>query len=151
MTISVLAAARRLCETSGWKLSNLELQKILYLSHMIWLGRHEGKIPLIKEYFEAWDYGPVVPTLYHAAKVFGSSPVRNVFHGARDELSAEHKAGLDEAIRGTEGLRPGQLVAITHWEKGAWAKNYRPGASRSLIANQDIYEEYKERLSATGK
>jgi uncharacterized phage-associated protein len=78
MAISVLSAGRTLCELRGWSVSNLELQKILYLAHMYYLGRHGG--PLIREEFEAWDYGPVVPELYHHVKGFGGGPVRNVFH-----------------------------------------------------------------------
>mgnify|MGYP006283548483 CR=1 FL=1 len=77
MTVSVLSAAKRLAARSGWTLSNLELQKILYLAHMVHLGRTDGA-PLVHGLFEAWDYGPVHPDLYHRVKIFGSSPVKNI-------------------------------------------------------------------------
>lgn len=38
MTVSVLAAAKRLAQRSNWSLSNLELQNILYLAHMFYMG-----------------------------------------------------------------------------------------------------------------
>jgi len=38
MTVSASAAAKRMCERSGWTLSNLELQKLLYIAHMFHLG-----------------------------------------------------------------------------------------------------------------
>ena len=82
MSISVSAAAKRLCERSGWSLTNLKLQKLLYISHMFHLGK-TGE-PLVNGHFEAWDYGPVSPFLYHKVKVFGSSPVENIFHSTPD-------------------------------------------------------------------
>ena len=73
MTITAQSAASRACCRSGWSLSNLELQKILYVGQMLYLGRYNE--PLVNEVFEAWDYGPVLPTIYHSAKMFGRSPV----------------------------------------------------------------------------
>ena len=77
---SVYSVAKTFAELSGWTLSNLELNKLCYLAHMIKLGKTDGKEGLVKDAFEAWDYGPVSPALYHRAKSFGSSAVRNVFH-----------------------------------------------------------------------
>ena len=78
MSVSSLSAARLVCELRDWKVSNLELQKILYIAHMIYLGNES--VPLIDENFEAWDYGPVIPELYQHVKGFGAKPVGNVFH-----------------------------------------------------------------------
>lgn len=144
MTVSVFAAAKRLGEKSGWSLSNLEMQKLLYLAHMFHLGHHEE--PLVSGLFEAWDYGPVHPSLYHRAKVFGSSPVENVFHSAPDLDDGTEAELLDDAVEQLSHNRPGRLVAITHWDQGAWAKNYVPGERGIVIPNEDILEEYKERV-----
>lgn len=38
MTVSVLSAAKTLAEMTDWNLSNLEMNKILYLAHMLRLG-----------------------------------------------------------------------------------------------------------------
>ena len=74
MTVNVLNAAAHLIERSNQSLSNLELQKLLYLAHMFYMGRYDGE-PLVHGEFEAWDYGPVHPTLYQRARTFGSNPV----------------------------------------------------------------------------
>lgn len=142
MTIPVLVAAKRLAERSGWSLSNLELQKILYLAHMFHLGR-TGE-PLVAGNFQAWEYGPVHPELYHHAKIFGSSPVENVFHSVPTLPEGPEAAIIDEALRGLQSARPGQLVAATHRKDGAWDKNYVPGARGIVIPNHHILEEYNE-------
>ena len=147
MTVPALAAAKRLAERSGWSLSNLELQKLLYLAHMFHLGQF--KTPLTQGQFEAWDYGPVHPELYHRVKIFGSSPVSNVFHLVEDLPDGTEAKLLDDAVDQLSHNRPGKLVAITHWEKGAWAKHYTPGARGVVISNEDILEEYRERERAS--
>lgn len=147
MAVHALAAAKRICEQSGWSLSNLELQKILYIAHMYYLGKTE--IPLVTGHFEAWDYGPVNPAVYHEAKVFGRSPVGNIFHDVEDLGDSDEREILDEVVQVFADHTPGRLVAITHWDKGAWAKNYTPGMRNNLISNKDIIQEFKDRTNAS--
>ncbi len=135
MTISVFDAAKRLCQESNWAISNLELQKLLYIAHMLHLGEH-GE-PLIHEYFEAWNYGPVQPSLYHHAKVFGSSPVKNIFHSAEDIPPSTESTLLDQVVAQFSHRTAAWLVAVTHWQKGAWANNYKSGAKGIIIPNAD--------------
>jgi len=141
MPISILSAAKYLAAKSGWSLSNLELQKILYLAHMFHLGRH-GK-PLVRETFEAWDYGPVQPALYHKAKMFGSDPVKNIFHSIPDIPAGTEREIIDEALISLGNAGPGRLVNATHHEGGAWYRNYLPGIRHCIIPNEDILAEYR--------
>lgn len=141
MTISVLSAARLLGLKSGWTLSNLELQKIIYLAHMFYLGR-AGQ-PLVAGNFEAWDYGPIHPSLYHRAKVFGSDPVGNVFHDAPNVPEGAARSILEEAYEKLGSAGPGRLVKATHRPNGAWAINYIPGVRGRVISNHDILAEYR--------
>jgi len=60
-------------DRSGINVTNLALQKLLYFAHSIFLI--ESKHPLVSGYFEAWQYGPVHPTVYSAFKTAGSSPI----------------------------------------------------------------------------
>lgn len=142
MTIPVLSAAKRLAKRSGWSLSNLELQKLLYLSHMFYLGRTGGE-PLVPGYFEAWDYGPVHPNLYHRVKVFGADPVGNVFHANPEPSDGPEAAILDEAYDKLGNAGPGRLVNATHRAGGAWDINYTPGVRHCIIPNSDILNEYR--------
>ena len=49
MSVSALSAAKTFCELRDWKISNLELQKLLYIAQMLHLGRYGT--PLISERF----------------------------------------------------------------------------------------------------
>lgn len=146
MAISALSAARRLCDRSGWTISNLELQKYLYIAHMLHLGTIDR--PLIGGFFEAWDYGPVQRDVYQAAKVFGRSPIKDIFRGVPEAPEGTESATLDDALRQLKDAAPGRLVAITHWENGAWAKHYHPGKRNAVIPNSDIRQEYLDRMNA---
>ncbi|WP_158922985.1 type II toxin-antitoxin system antitoxin SocA domain-containing protein [Acidisphaera sp. S103] len=77
MAISTASAAATACKLRNRQLSNLALQKVLYIAHMVHLGR--CKDPLVDERFQAWDYGPVLPSLYRPVRMFGSEPVRDIF------------------------------------------------------------------------
>ena len=83
MAVSSITAGRYACKMSGWTITNLKLQKILYIAHMVYVGRTDGTV-LIDEMFEAWDFGPVLPNLYHRVKILVTarsgtfSPMRSI-------------------------------------------------------------------------
>lgn len=141
MTVNVFAAAKRLAKRSGWTLTNLEIQKILYLAQMFYLGRTGGE-PLITGEFEAWDYGPVHPTLYHRIKIYGSEPVGNVFHNVADIPDGPEAEIIDEAYDSLGQVGASRLVKATHRPGGAWEKHYLQGARNCVMSNADILQEY---------
>ena len=143
MAISTPAAARAVCELRDWQVSNLALQKILYVAQMVHLGRHE--LPLLPESFEPWDYGPVIPSLYRQVRMFGAQPVKDVFYGVRPIPEGAEKATLSEVVPFLASFTPGQLVNLTHWQNGAWAKFYRPSTRGISIPNQAIADEFRAR------
>ena len=138
-------AAKHLCEKSNWTLTNLKLRKLLYLADMNYVGQTGQR--LINEDFEAWDYGPVLPSVYHACKSFGSKAVPNVFWGVGSIANTNEAAWLDVAWDSLKDQTPGQLVENTHWNRGAWAKRYVPGAKGVKIQTGDMVDEYRNRVS----
>lgn len=144
MPVSILSAAKRLGERSGWTLTNLQMQKMSYIAHMFHLG--ETNEPLVDGTFQAWDLGPVHPVLYHAVKRYGADPVQPDALAHVNSVSDDHPGAkqLDAAV---DQLPRNKLVAITHWKGGAWAKNYEPFSRNALIPNEDILAEYNLRLA----
>lgn len=63
-----------LAASKGEALSPMKLQKLVYYAHG-WYAGYTSK-PLIDEAVEAWQYGPVIPSLYHEFKQFGSAPIK---------------------------------------------------------------------------
>lgn len=78
-------------------------------------------------------------------KVYGASPVGNLFHAISDVADGTTEANiLDEALDALASSGPGRLVAATHRKGGAWDRNYVPGGRNIVIPNEDILREYQE-------
>ncbi|MBN9022457.1 MAG: SocA family protein [Rhizobiales bacterium] len=113
----------------GWTITNLALQKLLYFAHGIHLSKK--KRPLVSGYFEAWQYGPVHPSVYRAFKPSGSAPI-NSRASARDPLTG-HTRDLpkptdlevidlvSDVMRSYGRLSPGRLVDLSHAKDAPWA------------------------------
>ena len=61
-------------EVKDYGISNLKLQKILYLIQAYSLIH--TKKPCFSEDIEAWDFGPVIPEVYRKYKQFGSTDIQ---------------------------------------------------------------------------
>jgi uncharacterized phage-associated protein len=58
------------------ELTNLKLQKLLFLSHAIHLMETER--PLVNSVFEAWKFGPVNRESYNAFRGFRDKPITSL-------------------------------------------------------------------------
>lgn len=63
-----------LAAASGQSITPMKLQKLVYYAHGWYAGYTQQ--PLINEPVEAWQYGPVIPSLYHEFKRFGSGTIK---------------------------------------------------------------------------
>ena len=57
----------------GTELTPMKLVKLVYIAHGWYLGITDQ--PLLTEVPQAWQYGPVVPTVYHSFKSYGNGQV----------------------------------------------------------------------------
>lgn len=145
----LFSAAKKICTLGNWEVTNLQLQKIIYFTQMFFLAKESG-LHLADGEFEAWSYGPVHPELYEKVKIFGASPIQNVFHAYDESIFKEEEL---ETINGVwDSLKDktaGELVRITHAKIGAWSKHYESGRYNVPIPNQSILDEYYERTKST--
>ena len=139
---SVMSVAKTICEVCNWKISNLKLQKIMYILQLVYMGTHNGK-PLFTSDFEAWDYGPVIPELYHTLKMFGAENVEDIFWNAEDISNQEKMDFIKTNAPILAKLTSSQLVNITHRENTAWNKKYIPNKKNIPITTDDIMDEFK--------
>ena len=143
MPLTAMQAARKICEHGSWKTTNLGLQKILYLAQMLFMGENNGA-RLADTDFEAWDYGPVSPEVYQRVRIFGANPIhQDIFFNEPRPNDGLREAYLHNVCTYLTGKKPGELVSITHWKNGAWAKNYKPGTHGIVIPDKDILDEYR--------
>jgi len=54
-------------------LTNASVNKLLYFSHGLYLQRKGRR--LVKNAFEAWEYGPVIPAVFEAFRSNGKNPI----------------------------------------------------------------------------
>src|SRR5256885_15287234 len=61
---------------SNKSVTPMKLQKLIYFAHgWYWAIKNE---PLIDESVEAWKYGPVIPSVYHAFKHYGTDSIKSL-------------------------------------------------------------------------
>ena len=78
-----------LAKEQGEILTAMKLIKLVFIAHG-WHLAIAGE-PLINEHPEAWKYGPVVPSLYHHFKRFGSGPITKKAHSYRFKRGGGYK------------------------------------------------------------
>ena len=139
-------------ERTSQPVTNLALQKLLYFAHALFLI--ERKEPLVSGYFEAWQYGPVHPTVYQSFKCAGDQPIAframatHVLTGERtaivpiaDPKIARH---IQRIMMFYGGLTPGRLVEISHARGAPWdfvVENSRGTLSLGLRIPDDLIRE----------
>lgn len=145
--MTALQAARYACRASGWTLTHLQLQKILYFACMIYIGEHDG-CPLIRgDSFEARKYGPVLPSVYRAVRGFGQGPIMwDVFFAASYPRDGDETQTLSVAVAKLGNVVPTVLVSLVHDEASAWKKLRRDGHHRVLISRRMMMQEYVDRF-----
>jgi len=124
---------------------NLKLQKLLYYSQAVHLVLHD-KEPLFKEDIEAWDYGPVVPLVYHAYKQYGfdTIPVEET----PVMLELEEMRAVDMTLECFGEMSGPALIHQTHGEL-PWKDAYKPGRPSSVISIDAMYNFFIKYLDFT--
>jgi uncharacterized phage-associated protein len=139
-------------------IDQMKLHKLVYFAHGWNLGLFDQA--LIDEEIEAWDYGPVVPSLYHEFKEFGSRPITEV--ATKYEMTAPGKVrivtphvdaadsqadALLRRIAEVYGRRSGPaLSALTHLPDSPWTqiRQKYPGIRGVGIPNDLIRSYFRE-------
>lgn len=123
--------------SQGREVSNLRLQKLLYFIQALVLVETDG--PCFLDEMQAWEYGPVVPNVYHIFKIFGSLDIREKEEAP---LIEEKIAGyIKEMIDFCKDFPTSQLVEITH-KQDPWIQARKRGL-KSVITTTSIRDYFK--------
>lgn len=128
-------------------ISNLKLQKILYFIQADFLV-NQGHECFVED-IEAWDFGPVVPSVYHAYKHYGGSyiPSSNAslftnYNTYASSINENDKKRIINMIKACTGHSAAKLVEITH-SQAPWKNVYKPYMN-NVISKEMIADYFRE-------
>jgi uncharacterized phage-associated protein len=133
----------------GLSLTNLKLHKLLYLAHGLMLAKYERPL-LDDEPFAAWKYGPVVESLYHDLKVFGSNTINadSPFIASWPSLErrSQEEHAVESILKQFGAKSAGTLIDITHRPDGPWHSVFDAYTPSITIDDDKIKEYFKKHL-----
>jgi uncharacterized phage-associated protein len=97
--------------------SNLKLQKLCYYAQGLCSAMRGA--PLFRDRIEAWDHGPVVPSLYHQYKQYGSQPIPSVTDFTWADLEHADRQALSDIYDYYAQFSAWRLRNMTH-EEAPW-------------------------------
>lgn len=121
-------------------ITNLKLQKVLYFAQAYFLAKL-GK-PLFSDNIEAWEYGPVVPSVYRKYRENGSNPI--IVEEDKSSIAEEDKEALQKIWNTFGGYSASKLVDIVHAHT-PWKDAYQ--TSSKVISNKALKNYYTPLLN----
>ncbi len=139
----------------GYDLTQLKLLKIVYIGYG-WVLALTGE-KLFSTKIQAWQHGPVVPSLYHEFKEFGRSPITALatsldedFEVTTPEIPTSDKDTqfiLGRVWDVYKDLGGWELRDMTHEHDTPWSKVYIEGERNRSLRDDDIRAYYNEKLT----
>lgn len=124
----ILWSAREFLKVD-YDVSNMKLNKLLYYIQMISIGRYN--IKMFDEQIEAWQHGPVIPSVYHRYKDNYSNAITPPSINPTNKLSNIQVSVIDEVIKRYGAMSAYQLRNMTHSEM-PWQNAISRGKSSEI-------------------
>ena len=124
-------------------ISNLKLQKLCYYAQGFHLAIYGTR--LFNEDIQAWQHGPVVPSLYRKYKDAGKSCLMPDDDFDSNILPAEIVDLLNEVYQNYGQFSAWRLRDMTHQES-PWKTSYNK-TSDDVISDEKLIEFFKTRLA----
>ncbi len=123
----------------------MKLQKLIYFVYRDYLK--ETNKGLFEERFEAWRYGPVLPSVYQVFKNYGSNSIKNyateddgkTVYTVDEDSSPVFKQIMNNVWKEGKKFNGIYLSTLTHRPESAWYKAVRK--NETCLSNDDIREE----------
>lgn len=140
----VADAILKIAKAQGKSLTPMQLVKLTYIADGWSMALRDKS--LFNNRVEAWQYGPVIPDLYHATKVFGRRPIPLDVVGDANEIdvSDEDKKFLEAVYNKYSKLDGIALSYLTHRAGTPWTQAYEPDIRNIEIPKHLIARHYKE-------
>ena len=138
-------------------LTQMQIQKLVYISHGFHLALTNE--PLIDENVQAWQYGPVISSLYDEFRGFGNQPItrKATTTTIDDDFNAIHTTPIitdDQTSRLVNAVwdkykiySGANLSNLTHQDGTPWSIAFDNNKPSSTIDNQTIQNYYSQLLA----
>jgi uncharacterized phage-associated protein len=135
-------------------LTQMSLLKLIYFAHGWHLAKCDG--PLVRQHFEAWEYGPVIKIVRDEFLQFGDEAITgratrfNLLQGQRSlvypRLAEEDQAFVSTIFAAYHGYSAWQLSDLTHEAGSPWDRLWNCHAPIGRLAlrirNDDIRDHF---------
>ncbi len=157
--LNVLNVARYVINYSNqqdYGISNLRLQKLLYFIQAHYLTCTDSDSPCFSDEIEAWDFGPVIPAVYHEFKRFGSGNIptitsyivfddKDIWSAHSVEFDNESipkcdQEKINKVVDKFSSYSTTSLVSLTHNQR-PWKEAYS-GLNNGVISKESIKEYF---------
>jgi uncharacterized phage-associated protein len=121
----------------------MKLQKMLYFTYRDYLKNADA--PLFSERFSAWKYGPVLESVYHTFKKYGSMVITQYggypepIYIVKEDTDKKLKNILDDLWTKCKPYNGIYLSELTHKSGSAWYKAWTNG--QTFLQDEDIKED----------
>jgi uncharacterized phage-associated protein len=159
--------ARKICnfllanfDAVEFDLTNLRMNKLLFFIQAGAL-RHmpEG---LIRNHFEAWQYGPVIKPVFDAFKIYKEGPITapaeylDYATGTRvpvsfDDIPEDHRKIIVHEFKAYSHFTTGQLVQLSHETNGPWDVVYRAHLADPTLSPRIPNQLIRQHFAGEGK
>ncbi len=147
--LTVADAILKIAKARGEALTPMQLMKLVYIAHGWSLGLRNND--LFRNRIEAWQYGPVMPDLYHATKQFGRNPIPLEMVGTgAPNVSEQDLSFLEDVYQKYGHLSGPQLSYLTHQSGTPWDQVYHPEGRNWLIPDNIIRDHYIDLRQSRG-
>lgn len=144
----------------GKPVTQMQLQKMLYFANGIHLAK--GKGPLLKDKFQAWRFGPVIPSIYDIYKLYGSDKINHTiwltsglgYGGIHKpvELDSDTLETINITWNTLKDIDAIKLSNWTHQSGSPWEKAYQYGEN-TIINEEDMkvyFDQFMTKKDANG-
>lgn len=140
----------------GMSITPMKVLKLVYIANGWFLGYTNRT--LINENSQAWQYGPVISSVYNVFKCYGGSSIEKM-HLADSMLQNDYQKLLNDTYTSSflesvwniyKKYSALQLSDLTHQIGTPWSITYSNNGSKSIIPNDLIEKHYKEKIEKHG-
>ena len=122
----------------------LQINKLVYFCHGWMLGLYGRS--LISEQVEAWEYGPIIPSIYYAFRGNGADIINfhDYFTDTFTDFDSDETNVIQQVINEYGDLSESKLVEVAYASDTPWEKYYDETRWNIVIPDKAIKDHFEK-------